>query len=412
MEGGRRVTVRSVLGASTALTAAAFPVFLIGALSGPMRSELGFGEAALGAVVTGFFIAGAVAALPGGRLVERIGARRALVGGVSLTAAVAVAVALTVTTWWHLMVAAAVGGCALGLVDPGGARLFADRVAGGRQGLAFGVKEASVPAASLTAGAVLPVAAGALGWRPVFLLPVLALPAVWWLVPRTGTGPHAAAPDSPVAPPPVRSARALAVVSVGTALAAAAATSMATFLVPAAVAADISTARAGALLAGGSVLAVATRLMGGQLVDRVTVPPLRLAAVMMVCGAVGLGVLAVAGTSTAAAPPALPVWAVGTALGFAAGWGWTGIMFLAVVRGSRSAPASAAGIVLTGLGIGGALGPLAFGWLAADVSYAAAWWAAAVGAVSGAIVVFAGDHLLTTETVAKGSGQRDNSAGV
>ena len=90
------------------------------------------------------------------------------------------------------MVATAAG-TMLGLVDPGGARLFADRLPGDRQGRAFGVKEASVPAASLAAGAVLPVAAGAVGWRPVFWLPVLAVPLVAVLVPaghrRRATAP-------------------------------------------------------------------------------------------------------------------------------------------------------------------------------------------------------------------------------
>lgn len=384
------MTVRAVTGAAVALTAAVLPVFLVGALATQMQRELGFGETALGAVVTGFFLAGAVSAYPGGRLVERTDARRAIIAGVTGTAAAGILIAVWVSAWWQLLLVVAAAGTTLGLVDPGGARLFSDAVAADRQGRAFGLKEASVPAASLVAGIVLPAAAGALGWRPVFLLPLAAVPVVWVVLPRT-TGRRG--PPMPArAPSPALPTGALAVVSVGTAFGAAAATSMAAFLVPAADTAALTLRSAGALLAGGSVAAAATRLAVGAVADRRRRPPFALVATMMVGGAAGLLLLAAAGQIDGGA--AGVAWLLGTLLGFAAGWGWTGLMFLAVVRAGTGAPAAAAGVVLTGLGVGGALGPLGFGQLADSFSFAAAWLAAAASAGVGGVLVAVGDQLL------------------
>lgn len=83
----------------------------------------------------------------------------------------------------------------MGRVDTGAARAFSDRVPVGRQGLAFGIKEASIPGASMLAGLSLPVIAAALGWRASFVaaaavaaVVLVALPSPRWLAAGTVRG--------------------------------------------------------------------------------------------------------------------------------------------------------------------------------------------------------------------------------
>lgn len=63
---------------------------------------------------------------------------------------------------------------------------------------------------------------------------------------------------------------------------------------------------------------------------------------------------------------------------FAGGWGWSGLLFLTLVRSNPTAPGAAAGIGLTGLSGGNAIGPLLFGLTAQAYSFKAAWLGAAV----------------------------------
>jgi hypothetical protein len=64
---------------------------------------------------------------------------------------------------------------------------------------------------------------------------------------------------------------------------------------------------------------------------------------------------------------------VGSLLAFGAGWGWTGLYHLAIVRLRPRAPAAASGAASTALFIGAVAGPWGFGTLAAATSYRLAW---------------------------------------
>ena len=62
-----------------------------------------------------------------------------------------------------------------------------------------------------------------------------------------------------------------------------------------------------------------------------------------------------------------------TALAFGGGWGWGGLVLLALTRASPTALGRAMGIVQIGPMAGAVLGPLLFGALAANASFGAAW---------------------------------------
>jgi len=360
---------RTTAAACAALTAAMLPVFLVGALGDHLRRDLGLGEAGLGAIVTALFVVAAVSAPVAGRLAERTGPALPLRVGV-LGAAALAAVAATATGAWYLGVALATVGVTIALVDTGAARAFADQIADDRLGTAFGIKEASVPAASLLAGLAVPTLAAGIGWRSAFLAAAVVAVGVVAVVPRDP--PRRRGHTPAVADEGARAGAtsgAILVFAAGIGLGAGAATATATFLVPAMLDRGMGATAAGLTLSGASVASILARLSLGCWADRPATQPVHAITVMCLVGAAGGAVLS-------APVPALPAILAATVV-LGAGWGWTGLAFLAAVRANPAAPGAAAGTVLSGLGAGGALGPLAYGALAGRVGYAAAWAAVA-----------------------------------
>ncbi len=380
-------TTRVTASVAAALTLAVLPVFLIGASTDAIRSDLGLSETAIGAAVTVLFTTVGLTATTAGRWTERLGGGVALRTGVVVAAVATAAIGWLASSWWQLAAPLVVVGFAVGLVDTGGARTFADRLRADSQGRAFGIKEASVPAASMLAGLALPTVTAWFDWRAAFIAaPVLAV-LVLAVLPRgpgrpvggagvgRGTGPAAPTDDLADHPdreatvdPAVRTALVRFAVAVG--LGAGAATAAPTFLVPASTARGMSTGAAGLLLVVASLASIGARIGLGRWADREHSRPTPAVVALLALGGLGAVVLATPVPATVAA--------VGAIVLLGGGWGWTGLAFLAAVRARPDAPAVAAGTVLTGLGIGGALGPLAFGALAENASYAAAWGATAV----------------------------------
>ncbi len=161
---------RAIVMSLAALSAATLPVFLTGALQGRIAADLDVGPGAIGTAVAGFFLAAAISSVPGGRLTDRIGATAGLRLGMLIATVAAVAVAVGADDRWHLTAALALGGVAVAFVDPGTARALTATVPYRNHGAAFGIKEASVPVASLLAGLVLPLLGAQFGWRPAFYL--------------------------------------------------------------------------------------------------------------------------------------------------------------------------------------------------------------------------------------------------
>lgn len=376
--GGHAGGLRLTLAASGALTSAVLPVFLLGALSRSVGDDLGLTEVEIGGAVTVLFVAAGLAATPAGRLVERLGARPALRTGVTVSALGTAAIGAFAASWWHIALLLAVVGAAVAMVDTGAARAFAEGLPPDRQGTGFGVKEASVPAASLLAGLALPALGAEVTWRAAFLaapvVALLVLAALSGRAGRDGTGPASREPARGT-PRQRLATPALVLLAVGAALTVAAATAAATFLVPSAIDRGLSPGAAGAVLSAASVASIVVRVVAGRWADRHTATPTRVLVALMALGAAGGGLLAAPGT------PAL----VGAVLVLGGGWGWTGLAFLTAVRAHPTAPASAAGVVLTGLAAGGAVGPLAFGALADAGSFTLAWTVSAAAMALGAL---------------------------
>jgi len=353
------------------------PLFLTSAFAVEVQRDLGFGRAQLGWCVSAYFLASSAASAVAGGYLERAGPAGGMRASAAATAAVLVAIATVAGSWVHLALLLALAGVANAVAQVGSNLLLAEGVPPGRRGLAFGLKQAAVPLGSLLAGLALPAVALTVGWR-------------WGFAGVAGIAVAAAA--RPVRAP-AGSARGrggrgprgavLLLLAVAGAFGGGVGNSLVNFTVDAAVTSGMAQAAAGLLLSLGAGTAIAVRVGVGHLADRRDAPGFRELASLMLAGAAGLAVLALAGGSA-------PLIVAGTLLGFAGAWGWQGLIYHVVVRRHPEAPAAATGLVQAGVYLGTIAGPPVVGQLATVASYQAAWTVGAcVSTGSGVLVLVA-----------------------
>lgn len=398
----RRPALAPVPSALTVTVGSVLPVFLVGALAVQIRAALSFDNAALGLAVALFF-AGATSTVFFGHVAERVGAVPQLRVAALASAAAMAAIALGARSWAELTAALVVAGLANGAVQPASNLLLARAVKGRRQGLAFGIKQAAIPVGVLLASLSVPAVALTVGWRWAFaggavlaLVASLTVPEVadsagrrrgGW-VPTDATAPAGAGRGRREGPGDLLPLVVLAgAMSLGTA----AATALGAFLVTTAVHVGVSKGGAGLLAALGAATGLVARVGTGALADHWGKRNLAVVSALL-CGGVAGYALFATGSVWLLVPAVV--------LAFGAGWGWTGLFVLAVVRTHPEAPARATGITQTGAYVGGMLGPFAFGLLAVGASYRAAWTAAAVVAGLSSLGMLVGRRLLRARVAA------------
>lgn len=381
--GGRRRTTRrpgtaAVLSSvSGVVTVGVFPVFLVGGLGVQLQHDLHFGAASQGIAAAGFFTVAALSSRVNGSLVERIGARL----GMRL-AALGSALCLLGMTFvgnpaW-MMAVLWLSALPNSLGQPAANLLVVQGVPAVRRGLGFGVKQSSIPIATLLAGFAVPGIALTVGWRWVFVIAgVIGLVAAATvpLLPqaqRSQSGQSAAGSK-------VRGSTLLLIAAAG-GLGSAAANALGSFVTTTAVGVGFSPAAAGLVLSLGSAAGLTIRLFVGVVADRWKPNLLRLITVMLFVGSVGFAMMAL---------PERGPFLLGVAVGFGAGWAWPGLLNFAVAKLAPDRVASATSFTQTGIYLGGSLGPLLFGVLAEQAGLSAAWLAAGVSAVcAGVLMLF------------------------
>jgi predicted MFS family arabinose efflux permease len=352
---GRPAALSIAAGAATVL-----PGFLVGALALQIRADLDVSVAAVASGVTVFFAAGALGAGPGGRLAERMGALPAILACVVATAICLLLAAVAAHSLAVLLALLALAGVANAVTQPAINLFMADQVPLARQGLAFGIKQAAIPAAVLASGLALPLLALPLGWRPTFAICAAGVLAVG-LVVRLSATSFAPVPQRDPAPRP---SRALIVTALGAALASAGPNSLGAYLVASAVDVGIAEGVAGLLAAAGSGVALLARIALGERADRRRDYGYAAVVALLVSGSLGFALLA---TGEAA------LFVIGVFAAFALGWGWPGLFNLAVVNLNREAPGAATGVTQTGIYVGAAAGPAAYGLVSEEYGYSTAW---------------------------------------
>jgi len=375
---------RIVAAAISASTVGALPALLVGGLAVLVRAELGFDEVRLGAAISAFFAASIVLSVPAGMVSERFGPQRSLLFGLSITVTALLGAAGTAHTWLELVMWLFLAGAGNTIGQVATNHMLATAVRPERQGLSYGVKQSSIPLAGMLAGLALPTIGLTVGWRWAFVLAAVISIVVVVLMgrPRPFTRPSGRAFREGDAPIP-----ALLVVSVAAALGAAAGNALASFTVESAVARGFDASAAGLLLTVGSLCGVSMRVLSGWIGDRLGRGSLLVAILLQLVGVVGYLVLALAGGSAA-------ITVLATVLAFGGGWGYQGLVLLAISRSNPTSPATAMAIVRLGPSTGAMIGPLLIGALVSVGGYDLAWLMTAVSAALAAVLMFTGRVML------------------
>jgi MFS family permease len=350
------------------------PGFLAASLAPRIRADFAYGDSTLGLAVALFYVVSAASSIPGGRLVDRVGAAWGIRLSAAFTAASCLAIAALAQSAASLTALMLIGGAGNALGGPSVSALLKREVAVRRQGLAFGAQQAGAPMGALLAGLALPVVAIPFDWRWGFVAAAaIALVAL-------ACAPRAAGAAVGSRAPARRPARFTSVHALGVAavLASAAGVGFVSFLVTYAVDSGMSEGTAGLLLAGVSLVATSSRIVLGLFADRAGQEPLRPVAAMLLASVAGYLLLTADEPGVIAAAALL----VGTL-----GWAWPGGLNLAVVQRSPDAPAWAVGVMMTGLFVGAVGGPLVTGFLAEHDLFTLAWIACAALALLAAVTI-------------------------
>lgn len=355
---------RVITAATVATVLVIMPVFLFGAFVVLIREDIAISDSQLGTIVSAYFLASMLSAVPGGRLADRLGPRAGIATGALLSVSSLAGVGVASTVWWHAAVFMMVGGVGSGIGMPSSNLALAQQVPVARRGTAFGIKQASAPMASVIAGLAIPLLGLTIGWRWSLLGTAIVLAtAVLVLSGRTAiegkAEPHPSAPRHR-APGP-----ALVLLATMSGFAGAAATATIGFFVESAVDTGFDAGTAGVVLGIASAFGIAARVTWGWLADRRERGHLAFLSWLFLVGTAGFALLGVVET--------VPLLLLGASIVFIAGWSWSGLVFLVATLGSPGAPATATGVVSAGGGLGGLLGPIVFGWIVSSWSYTAAW---------------------------------------
>ncbi len=381
MKGGRRRTRRAppapgrAMGtALAAQIAAILPVFLIGSLGPLIMADLAMTPFAFGLLVASFYGAAAFASIVLAPRADRAGVWRLVAIALAGTAVVVMGIGLGGRSVAALFVLIVAAGLANGTVQPATNVVVARHVPPGRQGFAFGLKQSAIPVATLLGGASVPIVGETIGWRWSFTLATILPVLVALTAPGDGPARDRMSGGGGALPPRPLLFALAATMGMG----AACANAMAAFVAASIVEAGHTPAEAGIAIVLGSLASVAVRISLGLAADRWSLPLLRIAAVLLLAGAISHVLLALSG--------ALWILAAATVAAFCLGWGWSGILLLAVMRSAPGAVGRATGTTHSGVFIGAVLGPLGFGWIAGWLGYPAAWIALAALGTAAALL--------------------------
>lgn len=355
------------------------PVFLLGALATEITATIRVPAYGVGLAVGVYWAAAALtSACTGviGRVLSEkgMGIAALLLAILSLTGS-----ASWIPAWPWLIVWACLGGLGNGLGHPSSNYLLVTHIPASSRGLAFGVKQAAVPLTGLIAGVSIPLVALTLGWPMAFLL--MAVLGMLVLVPvaRTRTMPVVMGATRPAGQWDTQLRSALVLMAAMTMFAGGAVTSAVAFAVIGALERGIAVGPAGVLLAVGSALGAATRIVIGGVVDRGGVSALSLIQTALIVCAVGLSLMAI---------PITWSYVVGVLLAVGLGWGWPGLAHFLISHMAPGATAAATGIVQTGTYIGNTIGPVLTGVVLSLGNSTLAWAMLATMATVAVVISF------------------------
>lgn len=167
---------RAGLGAVTAsaMAISTFPIIVASVLAAQLIDEFEISRAEVGFLVAGTGLVGAVASPLLGRLTDRLGAVRSVIGTLVLGGLTLTAFALS-PVYGVLVFAAVLTGIPNGWGNPSTNSLIVDNIPQGERGVLTGIKQSGVQIGAFLGGIFLPLLAGWWSWR-VAVLTFLAVP--------------------------------------------------------------------------------------------------------------------------------------------------------------------------------------------------------------------------------------------
>lgn len=348
--------------AITVATIAVLPLFLVGALSVQLSSELAISPGALGTTSAAFFTAGALASPFIGLITSRFGIHNVMRSSTLLISLVLMLIGAAVNSLSSLLILLAIGGAANALGQLAVNLYVSQKTLPHQQGTAYGIKQSAIPVAGLFAGLAVPLMGITIGWRYTFSAFAIAVAMLALLPPRKASA--ARVKDTNLLEGYRMPKKTLRIIAFGAGLGAASGSCLTIFLVPSAVAAGFSEHNAGLIFAGACAIGIASRLFSGIRADIRGTKHFEAVAMMLGLGSTGF--LAMATGSTLIFP-------FGAAMAFGLGWGWPGLLIFSTVQRSSAYPAEGTAYIQIGSSIGCVVGPLVFGMLADNFSYTVAW---------------------------------------
>ncbi|QEU96575.1 MFS transporter [Streptomyces kanamyceticus] len=196
-----------ILGIATfAQATSAFFVQGIGAMGVQLRRDLDLSNAELGLLLSAAQLVPLVGLAVAGELLDRFGERR-VVGAGSCLIAVALCAGGAAPGYVALLLVLLVVGAGYSTAQPGGSKAVASWFDASRRGAAMGVRQAGLPLGGALSAAVLPLVAGAFGWRAALVTGGLvallggAVFLAWYRPPPADAlAAPAEAPPAPTAP--------------------------------------------------------------------------------------------------------------------------------------------------------------------------------------------------------------------
>lgn len=390
---GPRVSLGLALGVGVAST---MTVALTGVLIVQIRQEFRVELDAYGLFFLTYSLVAAATSNPAGRFVERVGTRRG-----ALLCLVSCSLALTVGGLSRrssdLFVALVIAGIAKALGHPAANALLYTGVPASRRGSAFGLKQATIPAALALSGLAVPTLAASFGWRSAYLVTAAAVALFAFALHSSSFRGVSSVVTGQLAHTAGAGARRRFVwLGLGAGLATASASPLGSYVVDWGVESGWEPSSAGLVIAVAAFAGIVTRVMLGRYVDREGTPdPFTIISTQLAIGAMAYVLLAIGA-------PALFV--AGAVIGYMATWGWPGLFHFGVVSASDGMPAVATGLSQIGVTLGSGLGPMLFGWAAVRWSYPSAWIAFGALAMLGSVALAVGGRTVlrsvsTDETV-------------
>jgi MFS family permease len=232
-----------IAAASQVSTACVLPSFLLGAMAVQIRADLAITASGIGLGFAVFFVTASLASAPGGRLADRSDPARVTRQAAVVSGVTSLFIATLASSLPLIVAGLAVAGAANAVCQTAANLIIVRALPVRRQGFALAVKQSAIPGATLLAGLAVPGFALTFGWRWGFAAGAGLAFLTAALIPRGpypaahatgGRRPPGSGPDVPL--------QAMMLLAAAVGLAGTAASSLGSFLVSAAVDANLSEA--------------------------------------------------------------------------------------------------------------------------------------------------------------------------